>query len=249
MSHRTAHHRRSTVVRTTGARSKAPSDRLRGLHPTESHRLDSEPDVQIVPFRGELYTLTPEARGLCRGLIYPCLIPGALPRRPLTRGSNGAVWAGPNAVLGPPGGYRDHGRHADWWRAVLSGLPRWPGATGGPEPRGVARCGQVRVRQAAPAVRAGGAFRPAEFRSGGGARQAVSATAQWSRLRLASTPTSCTSSTHRARRHSVLGHRPAHCDQADQTLDLSSLRTPFTPPADLALSASPEAELLTSPYR
>jgi L-2-hydroxyglutarate oxidase LhgO len=55
---------------------------------------------RIVPFRGDYYTLTPDARGLVRGLIYP--VPD--PRFPFlgvhfTRRIDGEVWAGPNAVL------------------------------------------------------------------------------------------------------------------------------------------------------
>jgi L-2-hydroxyglutarate oxidase len=54
----------------------------------------------IVPFRGDYYTLTPDARGLVRGLIYP--VPD--PRFPFlgvhfTKRIDGQVWAGPNAVL------------------------------------------------------------------------------------------------------------------------------------------------------
>lgn len=60
----------------------------------------SEPDVQVVPFRGEYYALTPEARHLCRGLIYP--VPN--PSFPFlgvhfTRTVHGGVECGPNAVL------------------------------------------------------------------------------------------------------------------------------------------------------
>jgi (S)-2-hydroxyglutarate dehydrogenase len=91
----------TTVVRTT--RGEIEGRRLiacAGLYSDRVARLDSEPDVQIVPFRGDYYTLTPEARGLCRGLIYP--VPD--PRLPFlgvhfTRRIDGAVWAGPNAVL------------------------------------------------------------------------------------------------------------------------------------------------------
>ena len=60
-----------------------------------------EPDApRIVPFRGDYYRLTPDARPLVRGLIYP--VPD--PRFPFlgvhfTRRIDGAVWAGPNAVL------------------------------------------------------------------------------------------------------------------------------------------------------
>jgi (S)-2-hydroxyglutarate dehydrogenase len=57
-------------------------------------------DVRIVPFRGDYFALRPEARRLCRNLIYPVPDP-AFPflgvhvnRRP-----DGEVWAGPNAVV------------------------------------------------------------------------------------------------------------------------------------------------------
>jgi L-2-hydroxyglutarate oxidase LhgO len=55
---------------------------------------------RIVPFRGDYYTLTDDARGLVRGLIYP--VPD--PRFPFlgvhfTKRIDGQVWAGPNAVL------------------------------------------------------------------------------------------------------------------------------------------------------
>lgn len=62
---------------------------------------DGGPDrPRILPFRGDYLVLTPDARGLVRGLIYP--VPD--PRFPfvgihLTRRIDGAVWAGPNAVL------------------------------------------------------------------------------------------------------------------------------------------------------
>lgn len=60
----------------------------------------ADPGVKIVPFRGEYYELTPEARSLCRGLIYP--VPN--PNFPFlgvhfTRMVNGGVECGPNAVL------------------------------------------------------------------------------------------------------------------------------------------------------
>jgi L-2-hydroxyglutarate oxidase LhgO len=59
-----------------------------------------EPDVRIVPFRGEYYDLTPERKHLVRGLIYP--VPD--PRFPFlgvhfTRRIHGNVDAGPNAVF------------------------------------------------------------------------------------------------------------------------------------------------------
>lgn len=59
-----------------------------------------EPEVRIVPFRGEYYELVPERRHLVRGLVYP--VPD--PELPflgvhLTRMIDGSVHAGPNAVL------------------------------------------------------------------------------------------------------------------------------------------------------
>lgn len=60
-----------------------------------------QPDRErIVPFRGDYFVLRDDARQLVRGLIYPV----ADPRFPflgihLTRRIDGAVWAGPNAVL------------------------------------------------------------------------------------------------------------------------------------------------------
>lgn len=55
---------------------------------------------RIVPFRGDYYTLSPDAARLVNGLVYP--VPD--PRFPflgvhLTRRVDGQVWAGPNAVL------------------------------------------------------------------------------------------------------------------------------------------------------
>ena len=91
----------TTVVRTTAG--EVEGRRLitcAGLHSDRVARLDSVPQVQIVPFRGDYYTLKQEARSLCRGLIYPVPNP-ALPFLGVhfTRRVDGAVWAGPNAVL------------------------------------------------------------------------------------------------------------------------------------------------------
>lgn len=57
-------------------------------------------DIQIVPFRGEYYTLTPDAYHLCRALIYP--VPD--PDFPFlgvhfTKMIEGGIECGPNAVL------------------------------------------------------------------------------------------------------------------------------------------------------
>lgn len=54
---------------------------------------------RVVPFRGDYYTLTPDARSLIRSLTYPA----PDPRFPFlgvhfTRRLDGEVWAGPNAV-------------------------------------------------------------------------------------------------------------------------------------------------------
>lgn len=71
-----------------------------GLHADRVAALTTSPQVRIVPFRGDYYTLSEEARGLCRGLIYPVPDP-TLPFLGVhfTRRIDGAVWAGPNAVL------------------------------------------------------------------------------------------------------------------------------------------------------
>jgi L-2-hydroxyglutarate oxidase LhgO len=57
-------------------------------------------DERIVPFRGDYYTLTPDARYLCKGLIYPVPDP-SFPFLGVhfTKRIDGEVWAGPNAVL------------------------------------------------------------------------------------------------------------------------------------------------------
>jgi L-2-hydroxyglutarate oxidase len=72
-----------------------------GLHADRLARMCGvDPQVQIVPFRGEYYELTPERQHLVRNLIYP--VPD--PRFPFlgvhfTRMIKGGVEAGPNAVL------------------------------------------------------------------------------------------------------------------------------------------------------
>ena len=65
-----------------------------------SRMAGDEPDVMIVPFRGEYYDLVPDRAALVRALIYP--VPD--PRFPFlgvhfTRRVSGRVDAGPNAVL------------------------------------------------------------------------------------------------------------------------------------------------------
>lgn len=81
--------------------------------------------VRIVPFRGEYYQLAPEARYLCRNLIYP--VPD--PRFPFlgvhfTRTISGEVECGPNAVLA----FAREGYHKTdlCWRELAYTL-RYPG--------------------------------------------------------------------------------------------------------------------------
>jgi L-2-hydroxyglutarate oxidase len=65
-----------------------------------ARRLGGHPSARIVPFRGEYYTLTPQRSHLVRGLIYPVPDPGfPFLGVHLTRGMDGSVHAGPNAVL------------------------------------------------------------------------------------------------------------------------------------------------------
>ena len=80
---------------------------------------------RIVPFRGDYYTLTMEARHLARGLIYP--VPD--PRFPFlgvhfTRRIDGEVWAGPNAVLAFA---REGYRRRDLSVRDLAGTLAYPG--------------------------------------------------------------------------------------------------------------------------
>jgi L-2-hydroxyglutarate oxidase len=89
-------------VRTTRADREADALVVcAGLHADRVARACGlEPEARIVPFRGEYFELTPEAGALVAGLIYP--VPD--PRFPflgvhLTRGVEGHVHAGPNAVL------------------------------------------------------------------------------------------------------------------------------------------------------
>jgi len=97
-----------------------------GLHADRVARLAGlDPEVRIVPFRGEYFTLRPEAAHLVRGLIYPVPDP-TLPFLGvhLTRMLDGSVHAGPNAVLAlRREGYR--------WRDVsvadLAEVARFPG--------------------------------------------------------------------------------------------------------------------------
>ncbi len=72
-----------------------------GLHSDRLARMAGvDPGLQIVPFRGHYHELAPEARHLCKHLIYP--VPN--PEYPFlgvhfTRRTSGAVECGPNALL------------------------------------------------------------------------------------------------------------------------------------------------------
>lgn len=73
-----------------------------GLHSDRIAQLwGLKPDLKIVPFRGEYYELVPERRSLINNIIYP--LPN--PKFPFlgvhfTRGIDGNIHIGPNAVLG-----------------------------------------------------------------------------------------------------------------------------------------------------
>jgi L-2-hydroxyglutarate oxidase LhgO len=72
-----------------------------GLQCDRVAKMDNvEPDMRIVPFRGDYYELTEEAKGKVKGLIYPVPDP-ALPFLGVhfTRMIAGGVECGPNAVF------------------------------------------------------------------------------------------------------------------------------------------------------
>jgi L-2-hydroxyglutarate oxidase len=72
-----------------------------GLQSDRVARMGGErPREQIVPFRGDYWLLTPDARPLVNGLLYPVPDPGfPFLGVHFTRRIDGEVWAGPNAVL------------------------------------------------------------------------------------------------------------------------------------------------------
>jgi L-2-hydroxyglutarate oxidase len=94
----------STGIRVSTTRDEIRADALvncAGLHCDRVARLAGlDPPARIVPFRGEYYQLAPSATHLVRGLVYPVPDP-AFPFLGvhLTRGIDGSVHAGPNAVL------------------------------------------------------------------------------------------------------------------------------------------------------
>ena len=90
------------VVETTAGAYSAPVVvNCAGLYSDRICRLaGAEPEVRIIPFRGEYYSVSAAKRGLVRGLVYP--VPD--PKFPflgvhLTPTVHGGLEAGPNAVL------------------------------------------------------------------------------------------------------------------------------------------------------
>ena len=84
-----------------------------------------EPDIRILPFRGEYYRVRPDRAGLVRGLVYPT----PDPRFPflgvhLHRNLDGHVDAGPNAVLALA---REGYRRRDLNLRDLGEMVRYPG--------------------------------------------------------------------------------------------------------------------------
>ncbi|MEO2016696.1 MAG: L-2-hydroxyglutarate oxidase [Fuerstiella sp.] len=90
-----------TLVMPDGAVDAAQVVNCAGLHSDRMAKLSGQKmKEKIVPFRGEYYTLVPEAEHLCQSLIYP--VPD--PQFPFlgvhfTRMIEGGVECGPNAVL------------------------------------------------------------------------------------------------------------------------------------------------------
>ncbi|MCW2771035.1 MAG: oxidoreductase [Aeromicrobium sp.] len=115
------------VVRTSaGVLSADHLVNCAGLHSDRIARMAGvDPQVRIVPFRGEYFELTPQATHLVRGLVYPVPDPD-LPFLGvhLTRMFDGTVHAGPNAVLALA-------REGYTWGTVrprdVADALRWPG--------------------------------------------------------------------------------------------------------------------------
>ncbi len=97
-------------------------------------RRKGQEDFQIVPFRGEYYSIRPEKRGIVRHMIYP--VPD--PELPflgihLTPMINGELTVGPNAVLGwsregyakfsvSPRDIASYARFPGFWKVIGSNL-------------------------------------------------------------------------------------------------------------------------------
>jgi len=97
-----------------------------GLHSDRIARMAGvDPEMQIVPFRGVYYELRPEARSLCRNLIYPVPDP-AYPFLGVhfTRTVDGRIEVGPNAILATG---REGYTLGDWNFKDLVEAIRFPG--------------------------------------------------------------------------------------------------------------------------
>ncbi|MDK1472996.1 L-2-hydroxyglutarate oxidase [Streptomyces sp. 549] len=97
-----------------------------GLHCDRVARLAGDhPPARIVPFRGEYHALAPERAALVRGLVYPVPDP-AFPFLGvhLTRGVDGHVHVGPNAV---PATAREGYDRRTLDAAEFAGTLAWPG--------------------------------------------------------------------------------------------------------------------------
>jgi L-2-hydroxyglutarate oxidase len=119
----------SRSVRVSTSSSDMEADALvtcAGLYADRAARLSGvDPEVRILPFRGEYFDLSPAAGDLVRGLVYP--VPD--PRFPflgvhLTRSVHGGVHLGPNAVLATA--REGYSRGDVDWRDVRD-VVSWPG--------------------------------------------------------------------------------------------------------------------------
>jgi (S)-2-hydroxyglutarate dehydrogenase len=110
-------------------RGEAPADRIVACAGLQADRVAAlvglEPSVRIVPFRGDYWRLRGAAAELVRGLVYPVPDP-AFPFLGVhfTRGVDGAVTAGPNAV--PALARERYGRLAFSPRDAAAAIA-WPG--------------------------------------------------------------------------------------------------------------------------
>jgi len=197
----------STVATSAGEARVRLVVNCAGLYADRVARLaGARPNMRIVPFRGEYFTLRPAAGREIRGLIYPVPDP-ALPflGAHVTRGIHGDVHVGPNAVLAfAREGYRRSTiRPGELWDTLRSrGSGCWPGGSGGPRSgstrgRSAGTGSPARCRGWSPASRPRTSVRP---RPGSGPRP-WAATAGW--WRTSGSPgrrVPSTSSTPRRRR-------------------------------------------------
>ncbi|MCD9145974.1 L-2-hydroxyglutarate oxidase [Streptomyces albireticuli] len=98
-----------------------------GLHSDAVARLaGDDPGMRIIPFRGEYFALDPSRAELVRGLVYPVPDP-AFPFLGvhLTRGVDGTVHLGPNAV---PALAREGYTRGTVRPGELAGAVGWPGS-------------------------------------------------------------------------------------------------------------------------